>query len=161
MRVLASPEGARARLTCVDLDHEALVAGARRAEDLGVAGRVAFVHGNAVPSPDADEPAPPFSIGQQDAAYALGLLEYLSDDECVRVLDWAAGALRPGGAFAVHTLAAKSADRAFMDHILEWRVHHRSPAELAAIFARSRFTAAPRIDADASGAGLFAVVTKA
>jgi hypothetical protein len=47
-----------------------------------------------------------------------------------------------------------------MEHVLEWRVHHRSRGELAQIFTRSRFGKEPRIEPDASGAGLFAVVTR-
>jgi hypothetical protein len=116
------------------------------------------VHGNVVPaSPGAEGP---MSIGRHDAVYALGLLEYLSDDECVRVLDWAAGALASRGTFAAHTLGADNPDRAFMEHVLEWRVHHRSRGEVAQLFTRSRFGKEPRIDPDASGAGLFAVVTR-
>lgn len=155
--LLADPACARLRATCVDLDHEALAASARRAEDLGVAGRVAFVHGNVVPSPEGEGTA---SIGRHQAATALGLVEYLSDDECVRVLDAAHDALAPGGALAVAALASGNPDRAFMEHILEWKVNHRSGSELGALFARSRFAAPPQIEPLAGGAGLFAIARR-
>jgi CRP-like cAMP-binding protein len=157
IELAADPALPGLRVTCVDLDHEALAAGARHAQDLDVAGRVAFARANVVPSPDE---GPPTSIGRHHAVTALGLLEYLSDDECVRVFDWAFDALVPGGTFAATTLAPENPDRAFMEHILEWRVNHRGPGELAALVARSRFATEPKIETFTGGVGLFAAVTR-
>jgi extracellular factor (EF) 3-hydroxypalmitic acid methyl ester biosynthesis protein len=153
---LAEPGAAGLLLTCIDLDHQALAAGARAAEELGVADRVALVPGNVVPP----EPEAVPSLGHHHAAYALGLFEYLSDDECARVLDWAHGALLPRGVLLIATLASGSPDQLFMEHLLEWKVTPRSEDELAALFARSRFSAAPSLERDETGTGLYAVVTK-
>lgn len=155
--IMSEPALSDLRLTCVDLDHAALEAAAGVAEDRGVADRVVLVQGNVVPSPEGAGTA---AIGRHHVAYALGLLEYLSDDECVRFLDWAYDALLPGGTLAISTLAPGDADRALMEHILEWRVSHRREGDLAALFTRSRFAKAPRVEQDASGAGLFAVAVR-
>lgn len=157
LALAADPALAGMRLTCVDLDHEALAAVSDAAEELGVDDRIVLVNGNVVPSPEGAGAA---SIGRHNAAYALGLIEYLSDDECVRFLDWAYDALVPGGSLAVATLAPGDADRAFMEHILEWRVSHRREGDLEALFARSRFAKASKIEVDSSGAGLFAVAVR-
>jgi extracellular factor (EF) 3-hydroxypalmitic acid methyl ester biosynthesis protein len=156
INLLAEPAFSNARLTCVDLDHEALAAAARLAEDRGLTGRIAFVHGNVVPAGGELS----ISIGQHHAIYTLGLVEYLDDEQCVRLFDWAETALLPGGTFAVHTLSADNADRSFMEHILEWHVYHRTRDEVAALFSRSRFGNEPQIETDAAGAGLFVRVTR-
>jgi extracellular factor (EF) 3-hydroxypalmitic acid methyl ester biosynthesis protein len=157
IELAAEPASQGLRATCVDLDPEALASGARLAEDLGVTERIVLVHGNVVPSPEGAGAA---SIGRHHAAHALGLVEYLSDDECVRFLDWAWDALLPGGTLAISTLAPPNPDRAFMEHILEWRVIHRGEGDLAALFARSRFAKAPRFEPLVNGASLFAQVTR-
>ncbi|NUP05424.1 MAG: cyclic nucleotide-binding domain-containing protein [Polyangiaceae bacterium] len=149
---LADPQMSKVVLTCIDLDQEALARGAKVAADLDVGSRVSSVHANAVPTGDSSSAV---SFGRHEAIYALGLLEYLSDRECVRLLDWAHGALIPGGTFAFATLAADNPDRPFMEHILEWNVSHRSSQELEKLFARSRFGASPSIEASAARAGIW------
>ncbi len=129
------------RLTCMDLDHEALASGAARANDLGAAARVAFVHGDVVPREGSQGP----SIGRHDVVYALGLFEYLSDDACARLVGWAYDLLVPGGTLMITTLAKGAVDEPFLEHILEWHMIPRHPGDVAALLARSRFGGSPRV----------------
>jgi extracellular factor (EF) 3-hydroxypalmitic acid methyl ester biosynthesis protein len=44
-----------------------------------------------------------------------------------------------------------------MDHLLEWRLIHRTSAELEALFRRSKFADAPlKVCTEATGINLFA-----
>ena len=72
-------------------------------------------------------------------------------------MDWAHDTLKPGGTLIVGNFDVSNPHRAFMDHILEWRLIHRTAAELRALFARSRFGDAPvRVTAERASVNLFA-----
>jgi extracellular factor (EF) 3-hydroxypalmitic acid methyl ester biosynthesis protein len=130
---------ARVAAVCIDLDESALLAGARRAQAAQAAHahlreRISFQLGNAVPGDGAN-----LALPAQHLIYALGLAEYLSDDQLVRMLDLAHAALGAGGRLVLTQLALGNPDEALMKHLLDWEVKHRSADELASLFARSRF----------------------
>jgi hypothetical protein len=126
--------GANVVATCVDLDEQALITGARRAESLGLQERMSFLFGNAVPSEAAS-----LALGPHHLVYALGLCEYLDDDQVVAMLDLAYSTLLPGGRLVVTNLAPGHADQELMSNLLHWQAQHRSSDNLRALFARSRF----------------------
>lgn len=130
--------GARLTATCVDLDEEALIAGARRAESAGLGERLSFLFGNAVPSEAAG-----LALRPQNLVYALGLCEYLADEQVVAMLDLAHRCLLPGGRLIVTQLAQGQADQDLMGNLLHWHARHRSEHEVRALFARSRFAGQP------------------
>jgi hypothetical protein len=56
---------------------------------------------------------------------------------------------------------AANPDKAFMDHILEWRLIHRTPEELQGLFARSKFGDTPLdVQYEDERVNLFARCTK-
>jgi CRP-like cAMP-binding protein len=124
--------------TCVDRDEEALIACARRAEGLRLHDRLSFLLGNVVPSEAAG-----LSLRPQHLVYALGLCEYLADDEVVAMLDLAHETLLPAGRLIVTNLAQGQADQALMGNLLHWPARHRSEEQLRSLFARSRFAGQP------------------
>jgi CRP-like cAMP-binding protein len=126
--------GANLVATCVDLDEQALIAGARRAESQRRQERMSFLFGNAVPSEAAS-----LSLGPHHLVYALGLCEYLADDQVVAMLDLAYSTLLPGGRLVVTNLAQGHADQELMGNLLQWHARHRSRDEMRALLARSRF----------------------
>lgn len=144
----AAGDASRVFATCVDLDAEALLATARRAERSGLHDRMAFLEGNAVPVEGEG-----VSVRPQHIVYALGLWEYLSDDRAVALLDWAFQCLIEGGAVVVTNLDAANPDRALMEHLLDWKANHRTSDELGDLFTRSRFATRPEIIAS-EGAGV-------
>jgi CRP-like cAMP-binding protein len=125
-------------VTCVDRDEQALVAGARRAESQRLQDRMSFLLGSAVPSVAAT-----LSLGPHHLVYALGLCEYLTDDEVVAMLDLAHSTLLPGGRLIVTNLAPGHADQELMGNLLHWHAQHRGSDEMRALFARSRFAGQP------------------
>jgi CRP-like cAMP-binding protein len=100
-------------------------------------------------------------IDKQDFIYTLGLIDYLQDRQVIRLIDWCFDNLAPGGRLALGNFAATNPDKAFMDHVFEWVLIHRTPEQLQDFFAQSKFGSAPvRVDQDASGIQLFAYCQK-
>ncbi|MBL8324688.1 MAG: cyclic nucleotide-binding domain-containing protein [Rubrivivax sp.] len=130
--------GANLVATCVDRDEQALIAGARRAESQRLQDRMSFLLGNAVPSE-----AVRLALGPHHLVYALGLGEYLADDQVVAMLDLAHSTLLPGGRLVVSHLAPDHADQELMGNLLHWQTRPRSGDELRALLARSRFAGQP------------------
>jgi hypothetical protein len=152
----ASAAGSAVLATCIDIDNEALLAGARRAERNGLAGRMTFLHGNALPLDGENSASLP-----QTAIYALGLCEYLTDDHVVALLDRIFAGLVDEGTAIVSNLAAGNPDRGLMEHILDWKANHRTADAVRGLFARSPFgSRAVDISEDETGATLFARCVK-
>ena len=101
------------------------------------------------------------TIPQQDFIYSMGLIDYLEAKLVVRLVDWAFDQLAPGGMLALGNFATGNPYKAFMDHIVEWVLIHRTPDEMRDLFARSKFGKTEvRIDTDPTGIQLFAYCTK-
>ena len=102
------------------------------------------------------------ALGPQALIYSVGLTDYLQDSFVVNLIDWAHEMLLPGGTLIVGNVVPSNPTRAFMDHILEWVLIHRSEGELRELFARSRFGSAPlSFRTEPSGVDLFAFCRKA
>jgi extracellular factor (EF) 3-hydroxypalmitic acid methyl ester biosynthesis protein len=131
-------EAARAlpglRATCIDIDDHALVQGAARAARASCGDRVLFIRGNVLRLSALTLSLPP-----QDMISSLGLTEYLDDAQVVAILDWAYERLAPGGEVVLSNVSLDPGERAFMEHILEWRLNQRDPEALQALLRRSRF----------------------
>ncbi len=133
-----SPEAAALSASCVDIDSQALLATARRAERRGLTERVTLIQHNAVPSAGDGVLLLP-----QHVVYALGFCEYLGDEQVVSLLDRTFDALVDGGSVIITNLAATSPDRELMEHVLDWKAHHRTPEDLRSLFGRSQFGRRP------------------
>ena len=152
----SSDPSSSVRTTCIDLDDEALVAGAHRAAAAGLAERMTFVEGNVVPG-HREGP----SLLSHDFVYALGLCEYLDDDRVVALLDYAWSIVAPGGTLVVTNLADGNPDRGVMCHLLDWQAHHRTVDDLRSLFARSACSGRPvEVDVDRWNVTLFARCSK-
>ncbi|WP_110803466.1 class I SAM-dependent methyltransferase [Mycolicibacterium setense] len=140
--------------TCLDIDDQALAYATSIARSIGVTGRVEFVQANVVKVALGRQV---LELGDQDLVYSIGLIDYLADHLVVRLLDWMYHRLRPGGTAIVGNFDVDNPDRAFMDHLLDWRLIHRSPQDLADLFAQSEFgTARVQVRREAAGINLFA-----
>jgi hypothetical protein len=141
----------------IDLDSQALLATARRAERNGLTERVTLIQGNALPTAGES-----ITLLPQHVVYALGLCEYLNDEQVISLLDRIHGLLIAGGSAVVTNLAAENPDRGLMEHVLDWKANHRTPDELRSLFARSLFAEATvEIATDESNVTLFAQCAKA
>jgi CRP-like cAMP-binding protein len=141
-------------VTCLDGDPETLLANKALAEDRGCADRITFLQADLTAILHGQASV---ALGPQHMIYGLGVCDYLEDDEVRTLLDWAHDRLAPGGRLVLTNRDAASPDRAFAEHILDWPVIHRTPEEFAALFAGSRFGAAPpEVSREEAGVNLFA-----
>lgn len=156
--IFSEPDHPDITATCLDIDDQALAYAQSLADSAGVTGRVAFVQANVVKLALGRQT---LTLGDQDLVYSIGLIDYLADHLVIRLLDWIYRHLRPGGTAIVGNFDVDNPDRAFMDHLLDWRLIHRSPQDLADLFARSEFGHAPvEIRREATGINLFASATR-
>jgi extracellular factor (EF) 3-hydroxypalmitic acid methyl ester biosynthesis protein len=150
----ADRDGIDLHATCLDVDAEALAYTSAAASHAQVSDRFRFVHANAVKVALGRDNV---ELGEQDLMYSVGLIDYLRDDLVVALLDWIHDRLRPGGTVIVGNFDVANPDKAFMDHLLEWRLIHRTSAELEALFRRSKFADTPlKVCTEATGINLFA-----
>lgn len=153
----AGAHGARA--TLVDFDPQALAFVAERRDRAGLKDAITLVEHDLthLVAGRLAVDAPP-----QDLVYAAGLLDRVGDAAAVKLIDHVHALLKPGGRVALAGMNPANPCRAFMDHVLEWRVPHRGADALRALFAASAFaTAAVETNADADGVILLATAARA
>ena len=69
--------------------------------------------------------------------YSVGLTDYLNDEYVVDLINWAYNNLLPGGTIVIGNVVPSNPNKAYMDHILEWVLIHRTAEELRNLFKRS------------------------
>lgn len=152
--IFAEPDHPDIDATCLDIDDQALAYARSIAAAAGVTERVSFIRANAVKLALGRDT---LTLPAQHLVYSIGLIDYLADHLVVQLLDWICQNLRPGGLAVVGNFDVDNPDRAFMDHLLDWRLIHRSPENLLDLFAQSAFGSAPvQIRREATGINLFA-----
>jgi len=75
----------------------------------------------------------------QDLIYCVGLIDYFNDEFVVKLLNVAHQMLRPNGTVIFGNVHVSNSGRAFMDHVLEWRLTHRNEADLNRLMVSSSF----------------------
>ncbi len=100
------------------------------------------------------------NIGLQDIIYSAGLTDYLDDRICAALINRAYECLEKGGTLIVGNFGCGNPDKAFLEHILQWKIIHRSPEELREIFSKTPFGEAVEIMSEENNINLFAVATK-
>ena len=93
--------------------------------------------------------------------YSIGLIDYFNDKFVVKLLDFAFGLLRPGGRVILGNFHPRNPDKAFMDHVLEWRLIHRDESDMNRLFETSKFgRPCTNIRFEQQGVNLFAEGTR-
>jgi SAM-dependent methyltransferase len=97
----------------------------------------------------------------QDLIYSIGVTDYLPDNLLVRLLDFCARSLTPGGRVLLGNFHPRNAAREFMDQVLEWNLIHRTEADMDRLFEASSFgRPCTRITFEAEGIDFFAECVK-
>ncbi len=100
-------------------------------------------------------------LGAQDLVYSVGLIDYFDDEMVVNLLNWIHRALAPGGRVILGNFHPNNPTKAFMDHVLEWKLIHRTEEDMDRIFQKSSFERGPTaIYWEPSGINLFAECVK-
>lgn len=97
-------------------------------------------------------------VPMQDVIYSLGLSDYLNDELVVKLLNVAYLHLRPGGIVIVGNFHESNADKACLDYVIQWKLIHRSEADMHRLMAASRFgVTCEEILRDTTGVQMLAV----
>lgn len=97
----------------------------------------------------------------QQLIYSIGLIDYFNDEFVIRLLDWVHERLAPGGEVVLGNFHPRNPVKATMDHILEWKLIHRSEDDMQRLFAASRFGGCSRMIFEDAQVNLFAVGQRA
>jgi hypothetical protein len=96
----------------------------------------------------------------QDIIYSAGLTDYLDRRIVVKFITRCYEQLKPGGVLVIGNFSPRNSYRAFMDHIVSWRLIYRDETELRELFAESPFGRNIDLLSEERQVNLFAVATK-
>jgi extracellular factor (EF) 3-hydroxypalmitic acid methyl ester biosynthesis protein len=131
---LDDPTSLHANLLDIDLQALAFVSDKATSEGLGR--RMSFVSENLIRLALGRSTS---DIRDQDLVYSIGLIDYLGDDLVVRLMDLVHGMLRPGGRIILGNIHPRNSTRGLMDHVLDWKLVHRTEQEMDRLFEASAF----------------------
>ena len=129
-----SPEKLRA--TIVDFDASALVLGASRRDELGLAAQIDLVATNLFDLATGHDDS---GVRDQDLVYALNFTDSFGSRLLRRFLNFTHRMLRPGGRVVLASFYSGNPEKAFMDYVADWKIAHRSESEINQQFAQSAY----------------------
>ena len=145
--------------TLIDFDASALAHCHQEVRHLGIESTVDVHEANLIHVATGRRSLP---VADQDLVYSIGLVDYFDDALVIQLLDWIHTILRPGGRVVLGNIHPRNPTRAVMDHVLEWRLHHRDEADMHALYEASAFgRSATRIAYEPQRINLFAECQKA
>ena len=152
--------GDRNRLvaTCLDIDLQALAFVADWRDKAALKSRIQLLNQNLI---SLALGRAILQVAPQDLVYSIGLIDYFDDRMVVKMLDFIFGVLAPGGRVILGNFHPRNQTRALMDYLLEWRLIHRTEADMDRLFTASKFKSpATSTRVDATGVNLFAECIK-
>lgn len=78
-------------------------------------------------------------IGPQELIYSAGLIDYFDDEFVGELLDWIYDKLATGGRLILGNFHPRNPTRAFMDHILDWKLVYRTMDDMHRLSKDSKF----------------------
>ena len=151
-------EQAPLRATLVDFDNEALAYVAEHRDRLGLADAVDLAANNLIHLALGRKT---LDVAPQDLIYSIGLIDYFADELVVKLMNLIHSLLRPGGKAILGNFHTSNPCKAFMDHVLEWRLIHRDEADMDRLYRMSAFgRACTNIRFEDQGVNLFAACVK-
>lgn len=152
-------EPSRVKATMVDFDPQALTMVAEKRDRGRLQGQIDLVPVNPVYLALGRAA---LDIPEQDVIYATGLVDYFSDDLLGKLLNLVYGLLKPGGKLILGAIHRSDPAKAFLDHVLEWRLIHRTEEDLNRLLGLSAFESpCTSLRTDAGGVSMLAECIKA
>lgn len=157
--ILAQPGlASRLQATLIDIDEEALAFVRERARQCGVLDRLRLEQANLIYLAVGRHR---LELPSQDLIYSVGLIDYFNDKFVLKLIDYGHSLLRPGGRLILGNFHPVNASRAMMEHVLEWKLNHRSEDDMHRLFAASKFRRpCTKVRFEAEGVNLFAECVK-
>ena len=118
---------------CIDFDGAAFEFGEKHTREHGLAHRVNYIEG------DARDLHQHVSVVPH-IVKMIGLLEYLSDDECIEMFRAMNDALAPGGNLITSGLIDRHKQSRFLSRILNWRLNFRTADDVIRLLKAASFT---------------------
>lgn len=147
------PDPARLACTLVDVDLHALADVADRRDRARLKRHMSLVHEDLVYLATGRARA---TFEDQDLVYSVGLVDF-EDAFVVKLLDFVHDTLRPGGRVLIGNFHPRNGSRAVMDHVLDWKLVHRTEDDMDRLFRASAFgRGTTRILYEEQGINLFA-----
>ena len=144
--------------TLIDIDLQALAFVAERRDKARLQRHMKLINANLVHVLSGREK---IDIRDQDLIYSIGLIDYFSDDFVVKLLNYIFNALQPGGKVILGNFHPRNPDKALMDHVLDWRLTHRTEEDMNRLFRDSAFAAGcSNVRFEEQGINLFAECVK-
>ncbi|NLF69191.1 MAG: cyclic nucleotide-binding domain-containing protein [Candidatus Anammoximicrobium sp.] len=158
--VLQEPAlASRLHATLIDIDEQALSFVRERAVQRGLRERLTLEQQNLIYLAVGRHR---LELPPQDLVYSVGLIDYFNDAFVLKLMDYAHALLRPGGRLILGNFHPVNSSRAIMEHVLDWKLIHRTEDEMHRLFAASKFgRPCTRLQFEAEGVNLFAECVKA
>ncbi len=150
----SSKQASRLKVTLLDIDLQALAFVTDKAAKRKLQRQIKAVNGNLVYLATGRQQ---LDLPPQDLVYSIGLIDYFSDKFVLALLDYVYGLLQPGGRVILGNYHPTNTTKALMDYVLDWKLIHRSEADMHRLFRQSRFQRpCTQIRFEAQGINLFA-----
>jgi len=98
--------------------------------------QVAFLNENII---DLISGKKSIKLEKQDLIYSVGLIDYFKDEMVIQLLNYIHDSLSPNGRVILGNFHPANPNRAFMEHVLEWRLIHRNEEDMNRLFRASKF----------------------
>ena len=144
--------------TLLDIDMQALAFVSDRIERSRLKRYVKPVFGNLVYLATGRQK---LDIPEQDLVYSIGLIDYFNDKFVIALMNYVYDLLAPGGRIILGNFHPRNTTRALMDHVLDWKLIHRTEEDMNRLYAASRFgSPCTNIRFEEEGVNLFAECRK-
>lgn len=127
---------ARLTVTLVDMDLQALAHVSDRRDKVGLKKQMPIVCENLV---YVALGRAKIAVEPQDLIYSIGLVDYFEDGLVIKLLNAIYDMLKDGGRVILGNFHPRNTTKAFMDYVLDWRLIHRTEADMDRLFSASRF----------------------
>ncbi|MBT8135670.1 MAG: cyclic nucleotide-binding domain-containing protein [Gammaproteobacteria bacterium] len=133
-KTLESPENLKA--SCIDIDLQALAFVSDRRDQRKLRQHMDLLNCNLVYLALGRQE---LNLANQDLAYSIGLIDYFADKFVIELLNYVHGILREGGKVILGNFHPRNSSRATMDHVLDWKLIHRTEDDMHRLFKASKF----------------------
>jgi len=132
----ALPDRSKLTTTLIDIDLQALAFVAEQRDKARLQQQMRLINANLIYVVKEREK---LNLREQDLVYSIGLIDYFSDKFVIKLLDFIYKALAPGGKVILGNFHPRNPDKVIMDHVLDWRLIHRSEDDMNRLFRASAF----------------------